>query len=76
MVKKSKSIYKVIAYKFRSLISRVKKDTCKSIANGIFLIGLAIVFYFDFWPWILALTGLHVIIERVCNYFVKRKKKG
>lgn len=76
MVKKSKSIRKTITHMFRSLISRVKKDTCKSIANGIFLIGLAIVFYFDFWPWILALIGLYIIIKGICNHFVKGKKKS
>jgi len=76
MVKKSKNIRKTITHMFRSLISRVKEDTCKSIANGIFLIGLAIVFYFGFWPWILALIGLYIIIKGICNHFVKGKKKS
>ena len=34
------------------------------MAGGVFLMGLALLFYFDaFWPWILALTGVIVILE-------------
>jgi divalent metal cation (Fe/Co/Zn/Cd) transporter len=35
-----------------------------AIIGGVFLIGLAVLFYFNlFWPWILALVGLVVILE-------------
>jgi hypothetical protein len=35
-----------------------------AIIGGVFLIGLAVLFYFDlFWPWILALVGLVIILE-------------
>jgi len=45
-----------------------------SIASGAFLIGLAILFYIGFWPWILALVGLTVIIEGLGKYYSERKK--
>jgi len=35
-----------------------------AVCGGVFLIGLAVLFYFDlFWPWILALLGIIVILE-------------
>lgn len=35
-----------------------------ALSTGIFLIGLAMLFYYDaFWPWILALIGLIIIVE-------------
>jgi len=45
-----------------------------SVTSGVFLIGLAILFYVGFWPWILALVGLTVIIEGLGEYYSKRKK--
>jgi hypothetical protein len=39
-----------------------------AISGGIFLIGLAVLFYFDaFWPWILALVGIITIIESIAS---------
>lgn len=35
-----------------------------AFTTGVFLIGLAILFYLDaFWPWILALIGVVIILE-------------
>jgi hypothetical protein len=35
-----------------------------AVTTGVFLIGLAILFYLDaFWPWILALVGVFIILE-------------
>jgi hypothetical protein len=49
------------------MISEAKKNRKRfihSVIGGAFLIGLAILFYFDaLWPWILALVGIVVIIE-------------
>jgi len=44
------------------------KEKCRrivhSIVGGVFLIGLAVLFYFKaFWPWILALIGIIVILK-------------
>jgi uncharacterized membrane protein len=53
-----------------------KRGFWHSIAGGVFLIGLAIVFYVGFWPWILALVGLTIIIEGVGEYYSKRRNQG
>lgn len=50
------------------IMSSGDKDKRRKLAHavsvGVFLIGLAILFYFDlFWPWILALVGIIVILE-------------
>jgi hypothetical protein len=37
---------------------------------------LAIVFYVGFWPWILALVGLTIIIEGIGEYYSKRRNQG
>jgi uncharacterized membrane protein len=50
-----------------------RRNLWHSVAGGVFLIGLAIVFYVGFWPWILALVGLTVIIEGVGEHYSKRK---
>ncbi|MEM1666153.1 MAG: hypothetical protein QXW12_02250 [Nitrososphaerota archaeon] len=39
-----------------------------SVSGGAFLIGLAILFYVGFWPWILILLGLMAIIVGVGEY--------
>ena len=50
-----------------------KEDTRDSkhahaVVGGVFLIGLAVLFYFDlFWPWILALVGVVVILEALLS---------
>lgn len=50
-----------------------KKALWHSIAGGVFLIGLAVLFYFgSFWPWILALIGLMVIIKGVAEYYSRK----
>jgi len=51
-----------------------KRMLWHSLSSGVFLIGLAILFYIGFWPWILALVGLAVIIEGLGEYYSKRKK--
>jgi hypothetical protein len=51
-----------------------KKGLWHLVACGVFLIGLAVVFYVGFWPWILALVGLTVIIEGVGEHYSRRKK--
>lgn len=50
-----------------------KRMLWHSISGGIFLIGLAILFYVGFWPWILALLGLIAIIEGIGKYYCERK---
>ncbi len=41
-----------------------RRRVIHGVIGGIFLIGLAILFYFDaFWPWILALVGVIVILK-------------
>jgi hypothetical protein len=41
-----------------------RKKVIHGVIGGIFLIGLAILFYFDaFWPWILALVGVIAILK-------------
>jgi len=42
-----------------------------AVSGGVLLIGLAVLFHFNaFWPWILALIGIMVIIEAlVAVYF-------
>jgi len=50
------------------------KGLWHSVACGVFLIGLAVVFYVGFWPWILALVGLTVIIEGVGEHHSRRKR--
>jgi hypothetical protein len=45
------------------------KRLIHGICGGIFLIGLAILFYLDiFWPWILALVGIIIIIETIAKH--------
>lgn len=39
-----------------------------AVVAGVFLIGLAVLFYFDlFWPWIMALVGVVVILEALLS---------
>jgi len=45
------------------------------VAGGVFLIGLAILFYVGFWPWILALLGIMAIIEGVSEYYSRKVEK-
>lgn len=52
-----------------------KKRLWHSISIGVFLIGLAVLFYIDFWPWILALVGLTLIIEGIGEYYSRKEKK-
>lgn len=45
-----------------------RKRMIHAVCGGVFLIGLAILFYFDlFWPWILALVGVIVILEALAK---------
>jgi len=45
-----------------------RKKTVHAISGGVFLVGLAALFYFDlFWPWILALVGIVVILETLAK---------
>jgi len=45
-----------------------RRRTVHAISGGVFLIGLAALFYFDlFWPWILALVGVVVILETLAR---------
>lgn len=53
---------------------RSKRKFIHSITGGVFLIGLAILFYIGFWPWILALVGIITIIEGIGEYYVKRSE--
>ncbi|MEM2500783.1 MAG: DUF2892 domain-containing protein [Candidatus Bathyarchaeia archaeon] len=50
-----------------------KRRLWHSITGGVFLIGLAILFYVGFWPWILALLGLMAIIEGIGEYHCRKK---
>jgi len=35
-----------------------------ALSTGVFLIGLAVLFYYDaLWPWILALVGIMIVME-------------
>lgn len=52
-----------------------KKTLWHYVAGGVFLIGLAILFYIGFWPWILALLGIMAIIEGVGEYYSKKTEK-
>ncbi|MEM1772120.1 MAG: DUF2892 domain-containing protein [Ignisphaera sp.] len=46
-----------------------KRRVLHSVMGGIFLIGLAILFYFhSLWPWILALIGALMIVEALTRY--------
>lgn len=48
--------------------SEKRKRMIHAVCGGVFLIGLAILFYFDlFWPWILALVGVIVILEALAK---------
>lgn len=50
-------------------MSERHKRLIHGICGGIFLIGLAILFYLDiFWPWILALVGIIIIIETIAKH--------
>lgn len=51
-----------------------KRILWHSLSGGVFLIGLAILFYVGFWPWILTLVGLTVIVEGLGEYYSKREK--
>jgi hypothetical protein len=45
-----------------------RRKLAHAVTGGVFLIGLAILFYFDlFWPWILALVGILVILEALLH---------
>lgn len=45
-----------------------RKRIFHAISGGVFLFGLAALFYFDlFWPWILALAGVIVILEALAK---------
>jgi len=46
-----------------------KRILWHSLSGGVFLIGLAILFYVGFWPWILTLVGLTVIVEGLGEYY-------
>lgn len=45
------------------------------MSGGVFLIGLAVLFYVGFWPWILVLLGLMAIIEGVGEYYSRKTEK-
>ncbi|MEM2648063.1 MAG: hypothetical protein QXS10_03205 [Candidatus Bathyarchaeia archaeon] len=45
------------------------------VSGGVFLIGLAVLFYVGFWPWILALLGLIAIIEGIGEYHSREVEK-
>ncbi|MEM0233045.1 MAG: hypothetical protein QXD66_02215 [Candidatus Nezhaarchaeales archaeon] len=45
------------------------------VSGGVFLIGLAVLFYVGFWPWILALLGLIAIIEGIGEYYSREVEK-
>jgi hypothetical protein len=45
-----------------------RRKLAHAVTGGVLLIGLAILFYFDlFWPWILALVGILVILEALLH---------
>jgi hypothetical protein len=45
-----------------------RRHLAHAVCGGIFLIGLAVLFHFDaFWPWILALLGVIVIVEALAT---------
>lgn len=47
--------------------SRKCRRVVHGVIGGVFLIGLAVLFYFNaFWPWILALVGVVVILKALC----------
>ncbi|MEM2078968.1 MAG: hypothetical protein QXH45_06895 [Thermosphaera sp.] len=47
-----------------------KKNILHGVLGGTFLIGLAMLFYFDeFRPWILAVIGILAIGEAVITYY-------
>ncbi|MEM0005354.1 MAG: hypothetical protein QXJ56_03690 [Ignisphaera sp.] len=47
-----------------------RKKALHGVMGGIFLIGLAILFYFNaLWPWILALLGILAIGEALIRYY-------
>lgn len=54
---------------------RSKRRPWHSITGGVFLIGLAILFYVGFWPWILVLIGLMAIIEGIGEYYCMRNEE-
>ncbi|MEM1570236.1 MAG: DUF2892 domain-containing protein [Candidatus Bathyarchaeia archaeon] len=56
-------------------IDGLKRRFWHSITGGVFLIGLAILFYIGFWPWILALLGLMAIIEGIGEYYYRRNEE-
>lgn len=48
-----------------------RKKALHGIMGGVFLIGLAILFYFNaLWPWILALIGILAIGEALIRYYL------
>lgn len=53
-----------------------KRKLIHSITAGAFLIGLAILFHIGFWPWILALIGIIVMIEGIGEYYCSRSERG
>ncbi|MEM1773495.1 MAG: hypothetical protein QXO93_00015 [Acidilobaceae archaeon] len=54
-----------------SEIRKSKKIALHGVVGGVFLIGLAILFYFDaLWPWILALVGFIIIVEALAKYYL------
>jgi hypothetical protein len=45
-----------------------RRRLAHAVCGAIFLIGLAVLFHFDaFWPWILALVGVIVIVEALAT---------
>lgn len=47
----------------------LKRKALHGVLGGLFLIGLAVLFYLDaLWPWVLALVGALVIAEAVVQY--------
>lgn len=46
------------------------KRIIHGVEGGVFLVGLALLFYFNaLWPWILALIGVIVILESIIRYY-------
>lgn len=52
-----------------------KRRLWHSVSGGVFLIGLAVLLYVGFWPWILVLVGLMAIIEGVGEYHSRKTEK-
>jgi len=53
----------------------LEKEPFNSIAAGVFLIGLAILFHIGFWPWFLVLASIMAIITGISKYYFKKSEK-